>query len=522
LPTVSTWAGTVAGSVSRAYNNNFWVTSESINGGNSVAFTHNKDGLITKAGLLAVRHNAKNGLLTGTTLATVKDAFVYSTFAEPTSYTAKLGTVVLYKGAYTRDALGRITTLKDTIGGTTTTYVYTFDHAGRLTAVKKGTATVASYTYDSNSNRLTATTPAGTVSGTYDAQDRLLTYGNASYTYTANGELATKTVGAQTTTYQYDTLGNLIAATLPNGRAINYIVDSENNRVAKKVNGVVVTGFLYDHGRVVAQLDVNNQIVSQFIYGSGSTSPDYMVAGGVNYRIFSDHHGSPRLVVNSATGQIVEQIDYDEFGNVTNDTNPGLQPFGFAGGLYDQDTKLVRFGARDYDATPGRWTAKDPIRFAGGDTNLYGYVLSDPVNLSDPSGLDLNEFLNDSKEAFSRERIERNLERAKESFNKKVNEMKDKFNEFKKKVCPWCGQPKQEGNGVTAEDLKEAQSPYKATKTVEKAAQALGSEGAGTAVGTAGVAIVAGEEGAKGASAELHAKQDYNRRMKESEECERH
>jgi YD repeat-containing protein len=41
LPTVSTWAGTVAGSVSRAYNNNFWVTSESINGGNSVAFTYN-------------------------------------------------------------------------------------------------------------------------------------------------------------------------------------------------------------------------------------------------------------------------------------------------------------------------------------------------------------------------------------------------------------------------------------------------------------------------------------------------
>ena len=35
---------------------------------------------------------------------------------------------------------------------------------------------------------------------------------------------------------------------------------------------------------------------------------------------------------------------------------------------------LVRFGARDYDPTIGRWTAKDPIDFAGGDTNLYGYV----------------------------------------------------------------------------------------------------------------------------------------------------
>jgi RHS repeat-associated protein len=69
------------------------------------------------------------------------------------------------------------------------------------------------------------------------------------------------------------------------------------------------------------------------------------------------------------------------------DTNPRFQPFGFAGGLYDQDTKLVRFGARDYDPNTGRWTAKDPILFAGGDTDLYGYVLDDPVNRIDPMGM---------------------------------------------------------------------------------------------------------------------------------------
>jgi RHS repeat-associated protein len=69
------------------------------------------------------------------------------------------------------------------------------------------------------------------------------------------------------------------------------------------------------------------------------------------------------------------------------DTNPGFQPFGFAGGLADQQTGLVRFGARDYDEVTGRWTAKDPIKFKGGDSNLFGYVLNDPVNAIDPSGL---------------------------------------------------------------------------------------------------------------------------------------
>jgi RHS repeat-associated protein len=216
----------------------------------------------------------------------------------------------------------------------------------------------------------------------------LLGYGSASYTYTANGELASKSVGTLKTTYQYDVLGNLLAVTLANGKKISYAIDPQNRRVGKKVNGTLAAGFLYKDDRVVAQLNASNAVVSQFIYASGDSVPDYMVTRGVIYRIFSDHLGSPRLVVNAATGQIAERIDYDEFGNVFTDTNPGFQPFGFAGGLYDQDTKLVRFGARDYDPNAGRWTAKDPILFAGGDTNLYGYVLNDPVNLIDRVGLD--------------------------------------------------------------------------------------------------------------------------------------
>ena len=118
-------------------------------------------------------------------------------------------------------------------------------------------------------------------------------------------------------------------------------------------------------------------------------SKEYIIKGGVPYRIISDHLGSPRLVVDVATGLPAQVLDYDSFGNIITDTNPGFQPFGFAGGLYDEATKLTRFGARDYDAEIGRWTSKDPVWFAGGSTNLYSYSLSDPINLYDLNGLDV-------------------------------------------------------------------------------------------------------------------------------------
>ena len=92
-------------------------------------------------------------------------------------------------------------------------------------------------------------------------------------------------------------------------------------------------------------------------------------------------------VVADINHNIIKEVTYDTFGNILNDTNQNFKiPFGFAGGLYDSDTKLTRFGYRDYDAYTGKWTAKDPIDFSDGDTNLYGYVLGDPVNFIDPEG----------------------------------------------------------------------------------------------------------------------------------------
>jgi RHS repeat-associated protein len=197
-------------------------------------------------------------------------------------------------------------------------------------------------------------------------------------------------MAGQTTWYAYDRLGNLRQVSLPDGRAIEYVVDGLNRRAGKKMNGALVEGFLYEGQlRPVAWLDARGAVKATFVYGTRVNVPEYMVASdGTAYRFLTDHLGSPRLVVEASSGAIAQRLDYDEWGQVLADSTPGFQPFGFAGGLYDRDTGLVRFGARDYDPAVGRWTNKDTIRFRGG-LNLYAYAANDPIKFIDPKGTEL-------------------------------------------------------------------------------------------------------------------------------------
>ena len=169
------------------------------------------------------------------------------------------------------------------------------------------------------------------------------------------------------------------------------MIDGEHRRIGKTINGSLVQGFLYENQlEPVAELNGSGMLVSRFVYcgcGAGNI-PQYLLKNGVTYRILSDHLGSPRLVVDVTSGALMQRMDYDEFGTVILDTNPGFQPFGFAGGIYDRDTGLTRFGARDYDPETGRWAAKDPIGFEAQDPNLYGYVFNDPINRMDINGKD--------------------------------------------------------------------------------------------------------------------------------------
>ncbi|MBN1570137.1 MAG: hypothetical protein JXA73_20005 [Acidobacteria bacterium] len=389
LPLSESWSGAINGSVSRAFNNNFWVTSQSINGSNTVSFNYDNDGLLIGAGGMTLARDPQNGLLTGTALGQISDSWSYNGFGEPATYNAAVNGNAVFAVTYTRDKLGRITDKSETMSGSTVAYHYDYSDAGRLTDVLLDGIPASHYEYDGNGNRTMAEYSGASYSGTYDNQDRMLAYGPNTYSYTANGELLTKTTPSGTASYSYDVLGNLRSVTLPDGTSIEYVIDGQNRRVGKKVNGTLAQGFLYDGQlQIAAELDVSGNVISRFVYADRGNVPSYMVKAGITYRIFSDHLGSPRLIINTADGTIAQRMDYDEFGNVTTDTNPGFQPFGFAGGVYDHHTGLIRFGARDYDPQSGRWMAKDPILFSGGDTNLYGYVFSDPVNLTDANGLD--------------------------------------------------------------------------------------------------------------------------------------
>ena len=129
---------------------------------------------------------------------------------------------------------------------------------------------------------------------------------------------------------------SLPEVTLPDSTQIDYIVDAKQRRIGKKVNGQLVQGWLYkDKLNPIAELNQNNEIITRFIYGDKSNVPAYIIKidpvtqQQTEYRIISDHLGSPRQVINTADGSIVQHMDYDVWGNVINDSNPRFSALWF-------------------------------------------------------------------------------------------------------------------------------------------------------------------------------------------------
>jgi RHS repeat-associated protein len=387
LLTGISFAGTVTGSIQAAYDTDFLLARLSVNGVNPVDFAYDTDLRLVQAGALALGRDPGNGLLTSQTLGSLTTAVAYNGFSEVETLTTSHAGTSLYRVAYEHDGAGRVTRKTETVAGATDVFDYGYDASGRLAEVRRNGGLEAIYAYDANGNRLGRTAAGVTEIGVHDDQDRLLRYGAATFAHTAGGERVSRTEGGQITGYEYDELGNLLAVTLPGGTRIGYTIDGRNRRIGRTVAGGPTRRWLYqDTLKPIAELDAANTVVSRFVYATRQNVPDYMIRAGVAYLLVTDALGSVRLVVDGQTGAVAQRLDYDEFGRVLTDTNPGFQPFGFAGGLYDPDTGLVRFGTRDYDPPTGRWTAKDRRGFAGGDPNLYTYAGNDPVNRTDPRG----------------------------------------------------------------------------------------------------------------------------------------
>jgi YD repeat-containing protein len=203
--------------VEKAYDNHMRLAAQTVNFANAVTFGYDADGFMTGAGDLTMSRDEQNGQLDGTTLGNVADSYERNGFGEVTEYAAAYSGNPLLHIEYERDQVGRITRKTESIeGGSPVDTYYVYDQAGRLQRVcddepvdGECTSERAEYEYDQNSNRTGGHDQGGSITATYDSQDRLLSYNGATYTYTANGELASKTDSSGTTTYAYDALGNL-------------------------------------------------------------------------------------------------------------------------------------------------------------------------------------------------------------------------------------------------------------------------------------------------------------------------
>ncbi len=389
LVTSETFSGTLNQSLAYTYNNDFYVDSFTY-AGDTVNYSYDNDGLLIVSGNFSINRNAENGLPERVSDGVYSIERTFNGYGEIKREQYNINTNDILDWEVNRNDAGKIIEKTETAGDVVTHYTYTYDSLGRLITVTKNGTVVEEYQYDANGNRVHEVNSLRGISGrdsTYSDEDQLLTSGGVSYQYDSDGFLVRKTKGSEVTSYNYSSRGELISVSLPDGTIIEYEHDPLGRRIAKKVNGVVVEKYLWQGlARLLAVYGGNDNLLMRFEYADGRM-PVSMTKNGTTYYLTYDKVGSVRIIADSS-GDVVKRIDYDSFGNTVTDSNPSFKvPLGFAGGFYDADTGLIRFGYRDYDPDTGRWTAKDPIFFAGGDTNLYGYVLGDPVNLVDLYGL---------------------------------------------------------------------------------------------------------------------------------------
>lgn len=368
LPTQQTATGPVPGSVAWSYDDTGRMESIDV-AGTPQRFGYDDDGRVIAADSMMITRDPGTGRVASTDAGLVHTTVRYDDFGAVAGQSVRVGDQPLFDATYTRDSLGRVVGVSESIEGERHETAYVYDQAGRLTeATRDGASTT--YTYDHHDNR----TSAGGVPATYDAADQLTTRGDATYAWAPDGTMRSITTPAGTTTLHHDPLGNLTAASLPDGSEVTYVTDPFGRRTARLVDGNLAQGFLYgDDARPLAETGPDGTIASRFVY-SGPGAPVLIETEQGTSRVISDLTGSPRLVVDTITGAVQQRLDFDPFGQTIVDTNPGFQPVSFGGGIADPSLQTVAMSNGSYDGASGT--------FASPSTNPLGGPSSvpDPVN----------------------------------------------------------------------------------------------------------------------------------------------
>jgi RHS repeat-associated protein len=122
---------------------------------------------------------------------------------------------------------------------------------------------------------------------------------------------------------------------------------------------------------------------------------DEIVASQVSGLWYHHHYDAQgnAILLSTTSGGLMEQYDYDAFGfpyfydALGNKGTPRTR-FLFTGREWITDLRLYDYRNRLYQPELGRFLQPDPKQFEAGDYNLYRYCHNDPVNRSDPFGLE--------------------------------------------------------------------------------------------------------------------------------------
>jgi RHS repeat-associated protein len=229
-----------------------------------------------------------------------------------------------------------------------------------------------------NTVSLQATDTSGNVTTkTYEVD---VTGTGASYTYDSNGNLASKTEGSDTWGYEWNALNQLTRVTRNSVEQARFAYDPEGRRV-EKVAGGVTTTYTYSGDDILRE--IRGATTLRYVHGPDIDEPLAVDDGTSLSYYHADGLGSVVKKTNAA-GAATQTRQYDAWGNLESGASePGCA---FTGREWDPETRLYHYRARYYDPKIGRFISEDPIKWLGG-INPYGYGGNNPVNRTDPSGL---------------------------------------------------------------------------------------------------------------------------------------